>query len=134
MSLTKHAKLNAWIEEIKAMVEPKDVVLCDGSQAQYDKLMAEQVECGMATKLNQDKLPGCYLFRSDASDVARVEGRTFISSVNEEDAGPTNNWRAPAELKEEMKALYKGCMHGRTMYVIPFSMGPVGSDHPFHLG
>ena len=128
MSLTKHAKLNAWIEEIKAMVEPKDVVLCDGSQAQYDKLMAEQVECGMATKLNQDKLPGCYLFRSDASDVARVEGRTFISSVNEEDAGPTNNWRAPAELKEEMKALYKGCMHGRTMYVIPFSMGPVGSD------
>ena len=128
MSLTKHAKLNAWIEEIKAMVEPKDVVLCDGSQAQYDKLMAEQVECGMATKLNQEKLPGCYLFRSDASDVARVEGRTFISSVNEEDAGPTNNWRAPAELKEEMKALYKGCMHGRTMYVIPFSMGPVGSN------
>lgn len=128
MALTNHAKLNAWIEEIKALVEPDSVVLCDGSKAQYDKLMQEQVDCGMATKLNEEKLPGCYLFRSDASDVARVEGRTFIASVKEEDAGPTNNWRDPKELKAEMAALYKGSMHGRTMYVIPFSMGPIGSD------
>lgn len=124
---TKHAKLNAWIDECVAMCEPDSVYYCDGSQKQYDDLMAEQVECGMATKLNQEKLPGCYLFRSDPSDVARVEGRTFIASVKEDDAGPTNNWREPKALKEEMKALYKGCMHGRTMYVIPFSMGPVGS-------
>lgn len=128
MALTNHAKLNAWIEEIKALVEPDSVVLCDGSKAQYDKLMQEQVDCGMATKLNEEKLPGCYLFRSDASDVARVEGRTFIASEKEEDAGPTNNWRDPKELKAEMAALYKGSMHGRTMYVIPFSMGPIGSD------
>jgi phosphoenolpyruvate carboxykinase (GTP) len=128
MSLTKHAKLNAWIEEIQAMVKPENVVLCDGSQAQYDNLIKEMVESGLATKLNQEKLPGCYLFRSDASDVARVEDRTYISSEKQEDAGPTNNWKAPAELKAEMKALYDGCMKGRTMYVIPFSMGPVGSD------
>jgi len=80
MSLTKHAKLNAWIEEIKALVKPKNVVLCDGSQAQYDQLIAEMVESGLATELNQKELPGCYLFRSDASDVARVEDRTYISS------------------------------------------------------
>ena len=123
MSLTKHAKLNAWIEEIQAMVKPENVVLCDGSQAQYDNLIKEMVESGLATKLNQEKLPGCYLFRSDASDVARVEDRTYISSEKQEDAGPTNNWKAPAELKAEMKALYDGCMKGRTMYVIPFSMG-----------
>ena len=128
MALTKHAKLNAWIEEIKALVEPDSVVLCDGSKAQYDTLMQEQVASGMATKLNEEKLPGCYLFRSDASDVARVEGRTFIASVKQEDAGPTNNWRDPKDLKAEMTELYKGSMHGRTMYVIPFSMGPIGSD------
>ena len=128
MSLTKHAKLNAWIEEIQAMVKPENVVLCDGSQAQYDKLIKEMVESGLATKLNQEKLPGCYLFRSDASDVARVEDRTYISSKKQEDAGPTNNWKAPAELKAEMTKLYDGCMKGRTMYVIPFSMGPVGSN------
>ncbi len=127
MSLTKHAKLNAWIDEIKAMTEPENVVLCDGSQAQYDKLMQEMVEAGLATKLNDKELPGCFLFRSDPSDVARVEDRTFIASKKEEDAGPTNHWREPSELKTEMKALYKGSMHGRTMYVIPFSMGPVGS-------
>ncbi|MDR1759289.1 MAG: phosphoenolpyruvate carboxykinase (GTP) [Fibrobacter sp.] len=127
MSLTKHAKLNAWIEEIKALTEPANVVLCDGSQEEYERLLAEQVKSGLATKLNQDKLPGCYLYRSDASDVARVEDRTFIASEKEIDAGPTNNWKDPNELREEMKALYKGCMHGRTMYVIPFSMGPVGS-------
>src|SRR5690554_6075970 len=128
MSLTKHAKLNAWIEEIKALVKPKNVVLCDGSQAQYDQLIAEMVESGLATELNQKELPGCYLFRSDASDVARVEDRTYISSKTKEAAGPTNNWRDPEELKNTMSKLYDGCMKGRTMYVIPFSMGPVGSD------
>ena len=84
MSLTKHAKLNAWIDEIKAMTEPENVVLCDGSQAQYDKLMQEMVEAGLATKLNDKELPGCFLFRSDPSDVARVEDRTFIASKKEE--------------------------------------------------
>lgn len=128
MSLTKHAKLNAWIEEIKAMTEPANVVICDGSQEEYDRLIAEQVASGLATQLNQDKLPGCYLYRSDASDVARVEDRTYIASEKQIDAGPTNNWKDPNVLREEMKALYKGCMKGRTMYVIPFSMGPVGSN------
>ncbi len=128
MSLTKHAKLNAWIEEIKALTEPANVVLCDGSQEEYERLLDEQVKSGLATKLNQEKLPGCYLYRSDASDVARVEDRTFISSEKQIDAGPTNNWKDPNDLREEMKALYKGCMKGRTMYVIPFSMGPVGSN------
>ena len=128
MSLTKNAKLNAWIEEVKTMVKPENVVLCDGSQAQYDKLKAEVIASGLATELNQEKLPGCYLFRSDASDVARVENRTYIASKSQDDAGPTNNWMDPAALKAEMTALYNGCMAGRTLYVIPFSMGPVGSN------
>src|SRR5574344_1531212 len=107
MSLTKHAKLNAWIDEIKAMTEPENVVLCDGSQAQYDKLMQEMVEAGLATKLNDKELPGCLLFRSDPSDVARAHVPTFIPSNNEEDARPPNHGREPNELKAEMKACYK---------------------------
>ena len=125
--LTKHKMLNAWVEEIAQLCKPDDVYLCNGSQEEYDALLKSMVDAGMAVKLNEEKRPGCYLFRSHPSDVARVENRTFIASVKEEDAGPTNNWIDPVELKAQMTKLYDGCMKGRTMYVIPFSMGPIGS-------
>ena len=121
----KHAKIKAWIEECVKMCEPDNVVVCDGSTAEYDRLMKKCVDAGLATPLA--KKPNSFLFRSLPSDVARVESRTFISSVKEEDAGPTNHWIDPKELKATMKGLYTGCMHGRTMYVIPFCMGPLGS-------
>ncbi len=121
----KNSKIKNWIEECVKMCEPDNVVVCDGSTAEYDRLMQKCVDAGLATKLA--KKENSFLFRSLPSDVARVESRTFISSVKEEDAGPTNHWIAPAELKATMKGLYKGCMHGRTMYVIPFCMGPLGS-------
>jgi phosphoenolpyruvate carboxykinase (GTP) len=127
MSLTKNKKLNDWIEEIRAMCQPDQVVLCDGSKAEYDRLMAQMVESGAAIKLNEEKRPNSFAFNSDPSDVARVEGRTYIATVKKEDAGPTNNWIDPVELKKTMRALYNGCMKGRTMFVIPFSMGPIGS-------
>ena len=121
----KNAKIKAWVEECVKMCEPDSVVVCDGSRAEYDRLMKKCVDAGLATPLA--KKPNSFLFRSLPSDVARVENRTFISSVKEEDAGPTNHWIAPKELKATMKGLYKGCMHGRTMYVLPFCMGPLGS-------
>ena len=127
MIFTKHEVLNAWVDEVAKMCQPENVFLCDGSQEEYDRLMQEMVASGMAIALNQEKRPGCYLFRSHPSDVARVENRTFIASLKEEDAGPTNNWIDPAELKATMTDLYTGCMKGRNLYVIPFSMGPIGS-------
>ena len=127
MTMVKHKVLDDWIKEVAEMCQPDSVHLCNGLQEEYDKLMKEMVDVGMAIPLNQEKRPGCYLFRSHPTDVARVENRTFIASKNEIDAGPTNNWIAPNDLKAIMTKLYTGCMKGRTMYVIPFSMGPIGS-------
>lgn len=120
-----NTKLNDFIAETAQMCTPDSIYLCDGSKSEYDTLMQEMVDIGLAIPLKGR--PNSFLFRSQPSDVARVEGRTYIACKNEADAGPTNNWIDPDELKVTMKELYKGCMKGRTMYVIPFSMGPVGS-------
>lgn len=125
--MIKHKKLQAWVDEVAAMCQPDSIYWVDGSQEENDRLLEEMVAAGAAEKLDENKRPGSYLFRSDASDVARVENRTYIASVKQEDAGPTNNWIDPNELKATMRELYNGCMKGRTMYVIPFSMGPIGS-------
>jgi len=126
-NVVKNKKLLAWVEEMAKMCQPDNIYWCDGSEEENDRLLKGMVDSGMAIPLNQDKRPGCYLFRSHPSDVARVEERTFIASKSKDDAGPTNNWIDPVELKDTMTKLYTGCMKGRTMYVIPFSMGPIGS-------
>ncbi|MDR3301592.1 MAG: phosphoenolpyruvate carboxykinase (GTP) [Spirochaetaceae bacterium] len=128
LSELKHGALKKWIEEAAALMMPDSIEVCDGTRAEYDRMIALMKEAGLATELNPKKLPGCFLFRSDPSDVARVEARTYIASKSKDDAGPTNNWIDPAELKKTMSALYKACMKGRTMFVIPYSMGPIGSD------
>ncbi|MDR0584152.1 MAG: phosphoenolpyruvate carboxykinase (GTP) [Treponema sp.] len=122
----KHPGLKKWVEEAAGLMAPDSVEICDGSQAEYDRMINITLNEGLATPLKSR--PNSYLFRSDPSDVARVENRTYIASEKESDAGPTNNWIDPAELKKTMSALYRDSMKGRTMYVIPFSMGPVGSD------
>jgi phosphoenolpyruvate carboxykinase (GTP) len=125
--VTDSKALRQWVEETAAWTEPERVVWCDGSTAEKERLVAEMLGTGALHALNPDAYPACYLHRSDPNDVARTEHLTFICSERKDDAGPTNNWMSPADAEAKVKPLFRGAMKGRTMYVVPYLMGPVGS-------
>ena len=125
--MTNNKNVLKWVDEMVALCKPDKVVWIDGSEEQLKALRDEAIATGEMIELNQEKLPGCLYHRTAPNDVARVEGRTFICSKKQEDAGPTNNWKDPAEMHALLDGLYDGVMKGRTMYVIPYSMGPIGS-------
>src|SRR5215204_6822565 len=121
---TRHAKLLAWVDGVSTLCSPSAVHWCNGSQQEYEALCEQMVQSGTLIRLSYEKRPNCFLSRSDPRDVARVEHRTFICCNSKEDAGPTNNWVHPREMKAKLEALFAGSMRGRTLYVVPFSMGP----------
>ena len=125
---TSNKELQSWVEDVSKMTKPENIYWCNGSKEEYEEFIQKMLETGDLMQLNEETFPNCYLHRSDPSDVARVEHLTFICTEDSEDAGPNNNWMDPKEAHEKLDDLFENCMEGRTMYVIPYCMGPIGSE------